>query len=90
MVFCRNCGKDLRSGNFVIIWDGDKRVTGTIKEIVEQKLVGEDEFFDVEYLEKVTVNDEIIELPDAVFCSSECEEEFSKTMEELFSDDEYY
>jgi hypothetical protein len=87
MVFCRNCGKDLKPRDFVIIWDGDKRVVGAIKQIVEEEVSDEEEF-EIEYIETITLsNGEKFEMPDLVFCSDNCEEEFMKTMKELFSED---
>ena len=90
MVFCRNCGKDLKPSDFAIIWDGDKRVTGAIKEIVEEEVSDEEEF-DVQYIETITLsNGEKFQMPDLIFCSDNCEEEFCRTMERLFSDEDEY
>ena len=82
-VWCENCGKQLKPGDFAIVWQDEKRVAGTIKKIEEEEISDEEEF-EIEYLEKITLDGETIESPDAVFCSPKCEEEFTRTMVELF------
>ncbi len=84
-VWCDNCMKQLKPGNFAIVWQDERRVAGTIKKIEEEEISDEDEF-EIEYIEKITLDNEVIEA-ELIFCSRKCEKEYFQTMVELFSDD---